>query len=205
MYARERAPDDECAAVKSRLQRRVLARAALAVVLVHDQRPRLVPRLEALCDVRNRVCRRFARCVVWVGSDVDFTAFVVDSLPVGVSSLQRAADAQSYSDHCNESTHEKNSTRALRTQVLRNVAQMTLVLQPRPLRSSSARRQSPQRSTHGCRYVVRRALAAHTQQHLQRRQLGALVKERPKRLETLKAAGRWRNEHLDVGLRCRHR
>lgn len=107
MYARERAPDDERAAVESRLQRRVLARAALAVVLVHDQRPRLVPRLEALCDVRNRVCRRFARCVVWVGSDVDFTAFVVDSLPVGVSSLQRAADAQSYSDHCNESTHEK--------------------------------------------------------------------------------------------------
>ena len=65
--------------IEARLQSSMFARTALAVVVVNDERPRLVARLEPLRHCRYGVGLGLRRSMLVVERDVHLAAFVVDS------------------------------------------------------------------------------------------------------------------------------
>ena len=79
MNASEGPGNDHGASVEPRLQGSVLARTAFAVVVVDDQSPRLVARLEALRHRGDCVRLRFVCTVLVVERNIHVAAFVVDS------------------------------------------------------------------------------------------------------------------------------
>ena len=65
--------------IEPRLQSSMFARTALTVVVVNDERPRLVARLEPLRHCRDGVGLGLRRSMLVVERDVHIAALVVDS------------------------------------------------------------------------------------------------------------------------------
>ena len=66
--------------IEPRLQSSMLASTAFTVVLIHNERPWLTARFEALCDTRNGVSLGLSWLMVVVECDVNIATFVVHSL-----------------------------------------------------------------------------------------------------------------------------
>ena len=88
----ERPGDDQCASwitvrraivrmkvptVKARLQCSMFPRAALAIVVVNNQRPRLTASFKSFGDSRDAISQGLGRIMVMVKSSIDISALII--------------------------------------------------------------------------------------------------------------------------------